>query len=340
MGKPALDLAAMLHEDAMIVAQGPLAAPGRLRRLAPYVFVIACAILSMIFNPDENEPVFAVAASLSIAAMGCALWLPWRRLPRPAQGLVILVQLFLTDALMRADGGVNSHFLGILLVPLIWLALYETRGCLFVGLFVTTGLLTAEFLRHPTADDKLRVFVLLTVAVVLLPPLRRMLSISRAAVVALAEMANVDSLTGLANRRGLQQGIQQSKGTPSDGFGIIFVDLNRFKQINDRFGHDAGDQLLVHVGRRLCDAVRPKDVVARIGGDEFVVACNSSRPGVAALADRIRDAIAQPPYLLKEELVVMSASVGFSHLGEQPSDTTALLDEADHAMYLAKAAHG
>jgi diguanylate cyclase (GGDEF)-like protein len=83
--------------------------------------------------------------------------------------------------------------------------------------------------------------------------------------------------------------------------------------------------------------IRAGDVVARIGGDEFVVACNTDRPTVATVADRIRDAVASTPFELGEQGIWMSASVGHSHMSRRPEDTGALLDEADRAMYLVKA---
>ena len=242
----------------------------------------------------------------------------------------------LVDVYMRGDDGLNSHFTVMLLVPLIWLALYESSRWLYAGLLVTAGLLAGELSSLPPLDDALRVMVPAAIAVVVLPAVRHMVAVNRAALVAISEVANLDPLTGLANRRGLESRVHRGAGDHADGFGLIFVDLNRFKRVNDVHGHEVGDQLLIEVGRRLSATVRTQDVVARIGGDEFVIAGNTTRQTTAALAGRIGDAIAATPFRLATASIRITASVGYSHLSHRPDDTTDLLNEADRAMYEGK----
>jgi diguanylate cyclase (GGDEF)-like protein len=328
---------AVVEEDRQLAELGPLAASGRMRRLAPFGFVVTCAIVSMAFDSDGSRGAFVVIACLGAATMVAAALLPWHRLPRRAQGAVAIVPIFLLVAAVRVDGGLDSHFLALLLLPLMWLALYETRRCLNIGLVATISLLAMELVRQPVADKSLRAFAVIALAVGLLPPVRRLVTMNRSALLTIADMANRDSLTGLANRRGLERGITAHENRSSDGLGMIFVDLNCFKIINDTFGHDAGDDLLVQVGNRLVAATRSQDVVARVGGDEFVIACYIPRAAVAALADRIRNVIGDSPYQLRGEQVSVSASVGCSHMCAPALNTAALLDEADHAMYVAKA---
>jgi len=165
--------------------------------------------------------------------------------------------------------------------------------------------------------------------------------------VGLARQALYDELTGLANRALLDDrlahelSVAQRSGAP---LAVLFVDLDRFKDVNDTLGHAAGDELLVEIGHRLTATVRAPDTVARVGGDEFVVVCPDlpEQPGgdrlhayVSALARRLQDAVAAPVVLAGEEVVV-SASIGAAIAGKEHQRATDLLRDADAAMYAVK----
>ncbi len=148
-------------------------------------------------------------------------------------------------------------------------------------------------------------------------------------------------LTGLANRLRLdellQQALQQLGKPGAREAALLFVDLDRFKLINDSLGHQSGDLVLVEVGRRLQQCLRPGDHLARFGGDEFVV-CSPTWPGSDAeqVAQRMLDTLHQPLHLGEQTLVV-SASIGIATL---PAHTAAeqALQAADLALYRAKQA--
>lgn len=152
----------------------------------------------------------------------------------------------------------------------------------------------------------------------------------------LAHGALHDELTGLPNRRFLLARLRDAFEAEGVRAGMLFVDLDRFKLINDSLGHDAGDQLLQEVSYRFRRALRPADLVARVGGDEFVVLCPDldSVDAVAALAARLTDALAAP-IDLPGGRVVVSASIGVVH-ATGPADPAELLQDADLAMYDAK----
>ncbi len=152
-----------------------------------------------------------------------------------------------------------------------------------------------------------------------------------------------DRLTGLANRsRFTAQLVSALEASPADGatLAVMFLDLDRFKVINDSMGHDCGDKLLVQVADRLRASLRPEDTVARFGGDEFAILLE----GVDALeqassaARRIQDLLAKP-FLLNGTEVFANFSIGIS-LAEPGSDASTLLRDADVAMYRAKADGG
>ena len=155
----------------------------------------------------------------------------------------------------------------------------------------------------------------------------------------LARLALGDALTGLANRAALLQHLEDllSARTP---LALLFLDLDRFKVVNDSLGHSAGDELLRTVAGRLAGTCREGDVVARLGGDEFVVvAAGLDEEGAVQLADRVQRVLAAPVEVGGHELVV-SASVGIVvHLadGSEEHDSESLLRDADVAMYRAKA---
>jgi diguanylate cyclase (GGDEF)-like protein/PAS domain S-box-containing protein len=148
-----------------------------------------------------------------------------------------------------------------------------------------------------------------------------------------------DPLTGLANRTllrdRLEHALARSEREEDMATGVLFVDLDNFKQVNDAYGHASGDAVLLELGRRLRTAVRPADTVARLGGDEFVVVCEQvDAPTALALGRRLEAAIREP-LQVRGVTHLLTASIGVA-LGRTDPDT--LLGDADSAVYAAKAA--
>ena len=161
----------------------------------------------------------------------------------------------------------------------------------------------------------------------------------------LQRIAFHDPLTGLPNRRQFEEHLARRlsesarTGMP---VGVLFIDLDDFKLVNDSFGHAVGDELLRHVGERLVAAVRPADTVARQGGDEFLIliaaqpdAGDGGAATAAEVAGRVRDALAEP-FRLAEREVYVSASIGISLSPTDAADANALIKHADIAMYASK----
>lgn len=152
----------------------------------------------------------------------------------------------------------------------------------------------------------------------------------------LERLARTDSLTQLANRHVLQEALAREAARRSaDGqqLALVLLDLDLFKQVNDHFGHPAGDAVLIEVARRLEDTVRAGEVLARVGGEEFawlLPACDAEE--AVAAADRARASIASEPFGRAGKLT-MSAGVG---LVSTPSDGDTLYRLADRALYEAK----
>ena len=150
-----------------------------------------------------------------------------------------------------------------------------------------------------------------------------------------------DDLTGLPNRTllldRLAQAMRRSQRQDGAAFAVLFLDLDRFKVINDSLGHLVGDQLLIAVSRRLRQCVRPSDTVARLGGDEFALLLEDIDPdhGAEAAARRIHDALGVPVVVGGQE-VFTSVSIGICHGDGDYLKPEDLLRDADTAMYRAK----
>jgi diguanylate cyclase (GGDEF)-like protein/PAS domain S-box-containing protein len=162
----------------------------------------------------------------------------------------------------------------------------------------------------------------------------------------LAYLAYHDALTGLPNRILVEQQLDLAlaRARRADGAAaLMFVDLDDFKEVNDRLGHGAGDRLLAAVATRLRGVLRDTDVLARQGGDEFLVLLSDLTDDPAAVAEKVAgkllDALREP-FVVSGTEVRTGASLGVSVYPDDASDTEALLRHADAAMYKAKAAGG
>lgn len=152
----------------------------------------------------------------------------------------------------------------------------------------------------------------------------------------LAELAHHDPLTGLHNRRYLDDHLASLADADGD-VALIFLDLDDFKLVNDRHGHETGDAVLTAVGRRLAACARATDVVARLGGDEFVIVLGETSADAAqGVADRALEALGEP-VVVAETIIAVTASAGVV-AGPARDAARELLDEADAAMYRAKRA--
>ncbi len=153
-----------------------------------------------------------------------------------------------------------------------------------------------------------------------------------------------DPLTGLPNRTLLKERLEQAVargGRSNQLVAVLFVDLDRFKAVNDQFGHHIGDRVLVAVAGRLREVLRAGDTLARLSGDEFVIICESlDEP---ALAERVAERLGAslvPPFELEGRTLELTASVGLAFCGPGQELPESLLRDADFAMYQAKQAGG
>jgi diguanylate cyclase (GGDEF)-like protein/PAS domain S-box-containing protein len=155
-------------------------------------------------------------------------------------------------------------------------------------------------------------------------------------------LAHYDSLTGLPNRTLLADRMKSAIANAarySYRFALLFVDLDRFKQVNDSLGHEIGDQLLRSVAKRMQGSVRAADTISRVGGDEFIILLSQvpSAEVPAQIAEKLISVVSQP-YKIEEHELTVTASVGISIYPDDGKDAGSLMRNADASMYSAKEA--
>lgn len=175
------------------------------------------------------------------------------------------------------------------------------------------------------------------------PRAREALTVLRQAFTNVRACASTDQLTGLANRASFYALLEERflGQAPSAREALLFLDLDGFKEVNDRRGHQVGDLLLTEVAGRIAGSVREQDLVARHGGDEFVVLLsNIENPSIAhAVAARVIEAISAP-FSIEGHRIRLGVSIGVAYYPEHGSSVAELVKRADVAMYSAKNAGG
>ncbi len=151
-----------------------------------------------------------------------------------------------------------------------------------------------------------------------------------------------DALTGLPNRMAFDTRIGEmfgADGTTDHGFILMLLDLDRFKEVNDTFGHPVGDEMLKGLTRRMRSCLRQSDMIARIGGDEFAIVLNSPRAEASRIAKGVAKALlqeAQRPYVLSGNRIAVGASIGICVLPPGRYDAANVIKTVDRALYRAK----
>ncbi|HLZ27241.1 MAG TPA: GGDEF domain-containing protein [Chloroflexota bacterium] len=322
------------------------------------ILFLACGLTTLVTlllpaPPTMDRLAVAIIGAVSIfGAVPC--WLvPWDRGPRRASLVLVVFALPLISVHYMVGGG-DAYGLGVFYVVLAaWLGLAQPRGTfLFIAPLVTLSY-SLPLLLLPDQPPWALSSTLYLVAVCGLVSETGAWAIERAALAqqALAEsearlryLAHHDSLTGLANRAEFVLQLETALGTPERqldvvdrNVGLLFIDIDDFKCVNDRLGHATGDDLLRHVAVQISSCVRPEDVVARFGGDEFTVLLRRVRSKDEALgvAEHIRQRLRTEPFVSDGSQLLVVASVGLA-LGTPGDSADAILRQADAAMYRAK----
>jgi diguanylate cyclase (GGDEF)-like protein len=283
-----------------------------------------------------NDPPFALVPVIAALVMFCLLVTVGPRLPRRCLAMlgplgVAAISYALSQAPGAGDGAV------LYTMPVLWTTVFYGRkgavailGCVAAGHAATLMLLPPSSV-YPGRWLDVMVSVAASAIVVLALEGRNQALLGR-----LAAEARTDPLTGLLNRRGLEERaaveIAHARRDNSP-IALAGFDLDYFKRINDEWGHQTGDRVLVHLARLLMGEARDIDTVARVGGEEFVVLLpDTDLAGARAFTDRVRAGLAAAP---AAELPSIRVSAGIV-ASASPDELSTLLQRADSALYAAK----
>jgi diguanylate cyclase (GGDEF)-like protein len=310
--------------------------------LAVLVSVVFLPLQPPVEATDSRLLWLAVAALAIGVVMGVAATVAeqaappaWALCPYLAISAIVIVDLATDDSSFTAQ------------IFFVFPALYAAsqlprRGAILVtaaaGLGDALVVLAGLPVREAVSDAGYMSAALAAVAVMLV----RGAEAREATMAELAHRATTDSLTGLVTRRVFDEAMVQAMTSedPSDGTALVLFDLDRFKSVNDRYGHQGGDQVLVHVSALLLAAARHGDIVSRIGGDEIALLMPHCRVDVAErrateIVERVRE---QGITLSAGHVVHVSVSAGIAHAPTDADDHPGLFAAADRALYAAKGA--
>jgi diguanylate cyclase (GGDEF)-like protein len=319
-------------------ALGKAAPLGVLAAMAGGSMFVAGALQTRLYSPWAYRGLM-VLAGLAVAAFVASLagLLDYRMTQRLATALGPLPMLLAIPAAWRQARTGDRAALFMLLGWLVYMGGALCLTALLRG-YLPANFTTQHLFQFSTLVEMLLWTQVLGVRVAGIRLQGERAEMERATLLSLAQ---TDALTGLPNRRGLQQSLSTALSECRDGraLALFLLDLDGFKPVNDRLGHDAGDMLLVQVGQRLRQELRQGDVVARLGGDEFVIMA-PDMPGEAeamALGRKLLAAFEQP-FQIGGEACRVGLTIGFALAPEDGSQAADLLKRADAAMYAGKQA--
>jgi diguanylate cyclase (GGDEF)-like protein len=289
---------------------------------------------------DRWAIALAVVAMLFAALMGAAAWffdeasrLAWALCPYAAISVIVLVDLATHDGSLSAQ--VFFFF------PTVYgAALLPRPGAILVTSASLAGEAIVVFsqlpLREAVVSTCYVAAALVTTAVMLIGSMER----QHALVLELAHLATIDPLTGLVTRRSFDEAVTSALAQRDGdaGTSLLVFDVDRFKSVNDRYGHPGGDEVLVQLSELLLHASRRGDVVCRMGGDEIAMLLPRCSIEIALRrAEEIVDLVRKNGFVISvDDLIHVSISAGLAHSPTHGSDLRALYAAADAALYDAK----
>ncbi len=318
-------------------------------RFAAYLWTLGC--ISMVVGlvlPGAPHANYTLVAILALAVAGhtftCLRYTHfWARRPLWFHALCAAIALVMIGVGVGATGESRSYLTPALILAVLYVALFYPPRFAWPLLCLLVAVSVAPLVYDPRAVSvgfpSQAFATVLGYAGATLAMQRLKGRLVKAEMVQ-REMASRDPLTGLANRRAFDSelGLRVAAlggGRAGDRFALLFLDFDHFKQVNDSFGHVTGDRVLRELAARCDTIVRPGDLFARIGGDEFaLIAASVDGEGAAEIASRLRSAAGG--ITLGEDAAPVSITVAWSAFPEDGHDPSSLMSTADHRLHAEK----
>lgn len=311
----------------------PLSRDTLFRQVGPLIggTLMGLLVFALPHTPDADLGILLRAAILTAVTVTATAVLPWNRLPTALQAAPPVLYMVVAFLLGEATGGANSVYEQLVLLPVLWLAVYGSALELALGLFAVAAVLTLPVaMPGASHQDWMRAAILMMVAMILAFAVFRLLRQIRLRATggALWLLAMTDELTGIANRRAWNEHLAMAleAGGPEAPVCVAVLDVDHFKEFNDTHGHQGGDRFLKELTALWRARLRDSDVLARLGGDEFAVllpncAMTTAEPVVGRLCADLPAARTCSAGLVEWD-------------GQETAD--ALIARADAALYRAK----
>ena len=285
--------------------------------------------------PEEHSGALLSAAMVTAFIVASTLFVPWHRLPHYVQAVPPLVYFVVIGFLRHAEGGAESGYGPLVLLPLVWLALYGTRRQLAVAFAVMIMMFALPILLlgpplYPLSEWR-RTLLWATAGPLIAFTVHRLVAEINQLLTKLRGIARTDALTGVPNRRAwdeeMPRALSRAKRS-GEALSVALLDLDYFKAFNDTRGHQAGDQFLKEAAAAWTEQMRGGDVLARYGGEEFALLLPACPTGAAhAVTERLRCIVPEG----------QTCSVGIA-TWDGAESPEALVHRADGALYEAKRA--
>ena len=305
---------------------------GLSRRIAPFFAAASIGVVVAASPPDpERAGLVALAAVITVLTLiASALLIPWDRVPVWFEPIPPLAYLGVVFVLRQGTLGPRSLYEPLILLPLFWFALYGTRLQLASGFGLAAAVYFFPALEGDFhALDYKAGLISFAVWPVICFTVQELVRRVRGRSTTLEKLVGTDSLTGVSNRRELELALARELARAereNRDLCVAIVDLDHFKEFNDTYGHQAGDELLKSAAQAWTDQLRANDLLARYGGDEFaIVLTDCPLERAEEILGRLRRATPQG--------LGCSAGVASWKKGEQASN---LISRADQALYAAK----
>jgi len=312
------------------------------RRLAPFGGATLLGLGLGLIGSRVDVGELGVSVVLTVALFALALTMPWPRVPTWRRALPAFGYLLAIGILRDAAGGAGSGLSALMLLPIFWLALYGTRAQVVAVLVATAVALYLPFVligapAYPATMWRGGALLVAVGAIIgftvyaLIDRLRALLAERARLIEELETLAGTDPLTGVPNRRAWDDALERTMAAArrsGEPLSVVVLDVDHFKRINDEHGHQHGDRVLKTVAAAWSAELRPGDLLARIGGEEFAALLPSCDAVTAStVAERLRQAMPRGT----------TSSAGVAQW-DGSAEAVAVLAAADEMLYRAKQA--